>query len=237
MKTRNKFKGFTLVEMLVVIAIIAILAAALFPAIQGAMDQARATQLKNKGRGMWTAVISANMEREPLGYGTLFPMDVKDEKNPPAETAEAYFTYLLSDGVTKDKIVNESENRLVSDLSVDSLSAPGTTPITGDTLEPENIGWHVCEVGGSSRAETPFFVSRNIDPKDTTGADDEADMTPVPFLEPPVKPFGNKRAVWVTVGGGVYDARKKYMTTRIFMGITTNVVTFWPCTISGSSGG
>ncbi|NLF85070.1 MAG: prepilin-type N-terminal cleavage/methylation domain-containing protein, partial [Lentisphaerae bacterium] len=54
-----KIKGFTLVEMLVVIAIIAILAAALFPAISNAMDAARATAMKNKGRGIWAAILSA----------------------------------------------------------------------------------------------------------------------------------------------------------------------------------
>ena len=57
----KKMTGFTLVEILVVIAIIAILASALFPAIQNAMGQAQATAMKTKGRGIWVAINSANM--------------------------------------------------------------------------------------------------------------------------------------------------------------------------------
>ena len=77
--TLKNSKGFTLVEMLVVIAIISVLAAALFPAISNALSSASATALKQKGRGIWVAITSANMEREPLNLTALWPYECSED--------------------------------------------------------------------------------------------------------------------------------------------------------------
>ncbi len=224
MTMRLKIKGFTLVEMLVVIAIIAILAAALFPAISNAMDQARATAMKNKGRGIWTAILSANMEREPLNLGALWPVDIKSDTG---DTAK-YFTYLLSDGEDKVSVASSSDERVVSDLSPESLIAQGIQPHNGaGPVADKNIAWRVAEIADTTPGEIPFLISKNVEDNELKTATDENDSTRIKLTDG--KPFGKNRAVWVSKGGGIFDARAKYLYNKIVMGINTTNVTVWAC--------
>lgn len=225
MTIRMKIKGFTLVEMLVVIAIIAILAAALFPAISNAMDQARATSMKNKGRGIWTAILSANMEREPLNLDSLWPADLKVDTG---ESTAKYFTQLLSDGENKTAVSGSTEDRLVSDLTPESLIAQGIQPHNGGgAMKDENIAWRVAEIGDTTPGEIPFLTSKNVEDSELKPATDENDSTRIKLMDG--KPFGKNRAVWVSKGGGIFDARAKYLYNKIVMGINTTNVLLWPC--------
>jgi prepilin-type N-terminal cleavage/methylation domain-containing protein len=219
-----KIKGFTLVEMLVVIAIIAILAAALFPAISNAMDAARATAMKNKGRGIWAAILSANMEREPLNLGPLWPAELKGETG----DSSKYFTYLLSDGENTTAVSGTSDDRLVSDLTPESLIAQGIQPHTGSgSVADKNIAWRVAEISDTTPGEIPFLFSKNVEDNELQSAANETDNARISLTEG--KPFGKKRAVWVSKGGGIFDARSKYLYNRIVMGINTTNVTLWTC--------
>ena len=224
MALKMKIKGFTLVEMLVVIAIIAILAAALFPAISNAMDAARATAMKNKGRGIWAAILSANMEREPLNLGPLWPAELKGETG----DSSKYFTYLLSDGENTTAVSGTSDDRLVSDLTPESLIAQGIQPHTGSgSVADKNIAWRVAEISDTTPGEIPFLFSKNVEDNELQSAANETDNARISLTEG--KPFGKKRAVWVSKGGGIFDARSKYLYNRIVMGINTTNVTLWIC--------
>lgn len=224
MALKMKIKGFTLVEMLVVIAIIAILAAALFPAISNAMDAARATAMKNKGRGIWAAILSANMEREPLNLGPLWPAELKGETG----DSSKYFTYLLSDGENTTAVSGTSDDRLVSDLTPESLIAQGIQPHTGSgPVADKNIAWRVAEISDTTPGEIPFLFSKNVEDNELQSAANETDNARISLTEG--KPFGKKRAVWVSKGGGIFDARSKYLYNRIVMGINTTNVTLWTC--------
>ena len=211
MAIRMKIKGFTLVEMLVVIAIIAILAAALFPAIQGAMDSARATAMKNKGRSIWTAIMSANMEREPLTLGALWPANVGKK------TTADYFSYLMSNG---DGSIAPKDDRLVYDLDPESLIAVGVYPYKGAGAIPAaNIAWRAADVWHMSAAETPFILSKNVAATTMSSvADPNQEGNPIALADG-TPPFGAKRAVWVTFGGGVFDARRRYFREKLVMGV------------------
>ena len=224
MAIRMKIKGFTLVEMLVVIAIIAILAAALFPAISNAMDAARATAMKNKGRGIWAALLSANMEREPLNLGPLWPAEIKSDTG----DSSKYFTYLLSDGETLTAVAGTSDDRIVSDLTPESLIAQGIQPHTGSgAVADKNLAWRVAEIGDTTPGEIPFLFSKNVEDNELKSGTSETDSERIGLIEG--KPFGKKRAVWVSKGGGIFDARSKYLYNRIVMGINTTNVTLWAC--------
>ena len=83
-KIKNS-KGFTLVELLVVIGILGILMGALFPAISSAMIKANLSACGMRGRNLFVAITSANTEREALGLGNVWP---KTEQEENADTAE-----------------------------------------------------------------------------------------------------------------------------------------------------
>lgn len=218
--TLKNSKGFTLVEMLVVIAIISVLAAALFPAISNALQSASATALKQKGRGIWVAITSANMEREPLNLTALWPYECSEDaeaQNP--KSAVAYFNYLLSNGTEPGKSTDDVDLRVVADLTPDTLIANGVTAAKiGDTLTKDNIAWGVVKVGDATPSEIPFLISRNFDSEATLKQQATASATPL-TLNAAVKPFNASRAVWVSRGGGTFDARKKYFTITQLMGL------------------
>lgn len=217
-------KGFTLVEMLVVIAIISVLAAALFPAISNALGSASATALKQKGRGIWVAITSANMEREPLNLGTVWPEDIEDDGI--ATDSVGYFNYLLSDGTTKTQPTSDADLRVVADLTPDALIANGVTAGTTDSaLTAKNIAWGVVVVGDSTPSEIPFLISKNCQNPGTLQQQAQATAEVIP-LDETVKPFNASRVVWVSRGGGNFDARKKYFTMSQLMGLGESTTTY-----------
>lgn len=217
-------KGFTLVEMLVVIAIISVLAAALFPAISNALSSASATALKQKGRGIWVAITSANMEREPLNLGALWPEDVKEDES--IQDSVGYFNFLLSDGTNKGQPTSDADLRVVADLTPDTLIANGVTAGTTDSaLAAKNIAWGVVVVGDATPSEIPFLISKNCQAPGTLQQQAQATTEVIP-LDETVKPFNGSRAVWVSRGGGTFDARKKYFTMSQLMGLGESTTTY-----------
>ena len=228
-------KAFTLIEMLVVIAIIAILAAALFPAIQSAIDSAKATAMKQKGRGIWVAIVSANSEREPLSLNSLWPVSQYGTNSVTAK-AQDYFNFLMSNG--DSNFTGNAQNRVCGDLSPTTLSGsgvPSSTGTEGKKIASGYMAWHVALVSDTSSSEDAFLISKNINLKSGTGTviDDSSSASPkvVTFATmtsfqgggTPV-PFGVTHGVWVTRGGGTFDARPKYLTLDKVNGPETNMV-------------
>ena len=211
MKDQNK-QGFTLVELLVVIAIIAILAAALFPAISSAIDSARATAMKNRGRGIWVAVMSANSEREIHDMCALWVKDLQDSGVYDPADAEDYFMYLMSDGSTPPAYQKNAEDRTVGDLKPSMLIGPGIPAMSETAATPSLTGrnaWHVFVFDDQAPAEMPYLITRNTDTSTITYATDgqAPEASAKVELDPELKPFGAKRSVWVTKGGSTTDAR------------------------------
>jgi prepilin-type N-terminal cleavage/methylation domain-containing protein len=74
-KIMRKSSAFTLIELLIVIAIIGILMGMLFPAMKGAIDAAKKAQAKNDATQIATAVIAYETEYGKLPLSTKITVD------------------------------------------------------------------------------------------------------------------------------------------------------------------
>ena len=84
MKTTRDSKGFTLVELLVVVAIIAILMAILLPALRSARERARSVRCMSNQRNLGQALAQYSVEfndyltvHHSTLYGVAWPMELK----------------------------------------------------------------------------------------------------------------------------------------------------------------
>ena len=142
---RNK-KGFTLVELLVVIGILGILMGALFPAISSAMIKANLSACGMRGRNLFVAITSANTEREALGLGNVWPKTEAEENSDSANDPLSAGTTSASDYFTKlfhmEKIKDAANWKpYVSGVDISVLSGAGVpaSPNGATKVDGKNV--------------------------------------------------------------------------------------------------
>ncbi len=221
-------KGFTLVELLVVIGILGILMASLFPAISSAMLNAKTTAMASNGRKLHQAITLANTSRETAGKGTtVWPKTQKDEgagdtsgEQDIGDMSFSSTTEWFKKLFDMDNYGSTDRHAEVEDLDLNVLSGSGVPSISGKTLEAKNIAWvAVANIQDGIPDCIPVFVTRNVDYKTLDSSLAQYDGKTATRIQigkgEYSTPFQDKAWIVVRKGGGVDTIKAKYSTLDV----------------------
>jgi prepilin-type N-terminal cleavage/methylation domain-containing protein len=142
----RSLRGFTLIEILVVISIIAILASLAIPAISSALVRGQMTQTLNNARQLTIATQTMSMDTTTAGGGTAWTMGSDGQ-------------VLTVDTFTQELMANKYLT--VSDLRKIFAAQGVIVPTTSSNFTAENIAFSIMETQESSPSDQPFLITKN----------------------------------------------------------------------------
>lgn len=231
-------KGFTLVELLVVIGILGVLMASLFPAISGAIATSNLTACQSNGIKLFTELNRVEQSRGSIGLGSIYPMtpssessDSDDIADKDFNNAEDYFNALFD-------MQNAGGNnwKPYTDKGFEMSTLWGfkvNGPRPGQKLTKNNIIWAIAkDMTDSAPAIMPLLVTRNVNCKELrSGYTTQSSATIGLGTKGSSQfdtPFGDQGCIIITKGGkGIKidnenNARLSVIYTQTFPSVDEN---------------
>ena len=225
-------KGFTLVELLVVIGILGILMSALFPAVSGAMLSAKTAACAADGRNIIMGIITANTDCENSGMGSLWPVttaqeganensdDSEDVRKGGYTTTYEYFSRLFKmKTYGDDNWEPDVDKSLLSKLYGQGVPGPSSKE-----LKNTNVKWIIGANVDNVPGNMPILFTRNvaIGPIETI-TEYDGQSTTTPKIDLGTKnsadydiPFAGDAVVVVRKDGGAQVIKKRQCNPKVF---------------------
>ncbi|HEY8240990.1 MAG TPA: prepilin-type N-terminal cleavage/methylation domain-containing protein [Kiritimatiellia bacterium] len=208
----RKMRGFTLVELLVVIGIIAILIAILTPALTKAFLRGKATGMAANARSMFQSIFARQTALETYVSAESYPRaGATDAANNTFANSTDYFEWAVTSGVF--------------DVSFSFFSGPGVPAAQGRDVanfDEDNNAWCVTAgLSDSSPPDAPLLFTRNLD---IDRLNDSVFDGNGPLLGRTVDteaPFGTKAFVFCTRSGSGFALLEELLRVDNFTNLFT----------------
>lgn len=188
-------KGFTMIELLVVIVIIGVLSASLFPAVSSFMLKGKLTGMAGKAGKIVKAMVQA--ETDETYAGRVWPSDTVEETededtNGPkmsrtfTSTAD-YFTEALYVKETNPK--TRENKKVLKGVDPSDIAGEGVPAASGTQIKEANCAWILAKNTSGVPEKTPVLVTRNVDTQVLVGLAGNDTSTDYEKLLSAKKPF------------------------------------------------
>lgn len=146
-------KGFTLVELVVVIAVIAILAAVSVGAYFGVTESANASRLEQEAKQVYTAIQTVSLA--PNDHSSL-------TSNGLVITNEELFEDKLEENLGKDVNLAEVEDVVVDNIPTIYFATSSLNPIGGAGITYKSFSYYIPEIGNKKATADVVSGSVNV---------------------------------------------------------------------------